>query len=325
MTKLRLPLPLKSHAGEEALVRVWERVDRTRVRRLRARQAIKILLPLAAVLLLFLSLDRQEELPREPASSSLHLSDRSQVRVEEGSRLRVAGNTEEEVRLVLEDGRADFEVDPSEGRRWSIDCGLVTVEVVGTRFTVVKSAERVEVSVERGAVRVHNQRIDRVLSAGERFSTGEEEPPPSPVEKPKKKKKPAIVAPPPSEPPAPPPPTFDELMERADRARSEGRRRDAVELLNRAVELSDSRAGLASLTLGRLLAEESAHRAAASAFERAISLGVPRALEESAGARAFEAHDAAGDRAPARAAAARYLERHPKGRHAARAREVLAR
>jgi transmembrane sensor len=51
-----------------------------------------------------------------------------------------------------------------------VECGLVTVEVVGTRFVVERGAGATRVSVERGVVLVRGERLrDRVrkLSAGE--------------------------------------------------------------------------------------------------------------------------------------------------------------
>jgi len=51
-----------------------------------------------------------------------------------------------------------------------LECGLATVEVVGTRFTVERTARLVRVSVERGIVIVRGERVrDRVqrLTAGQ--------------------------------------------------------------------------------------------------------------------------------------------------------------
>ena len=65
---------------------------------------------------------------------------------------------------------------PGGPRRWSIECGIATVEVVGTRFTVERTAGGAHVAVERGVVLVRGERVrDRVqrLVAGESLDVGE--------------------------------------------------------------------------------------------------------------------------------------------------------
>jgi transmembrane sensor len=71
---------------------------------------------------------------------------------------------------VLARGSAVFEVRPGGPRRWTIECGLATVDVVGTRFSCVRQAGRLRVNVDRGTVLVRGERVpDRVrrLGAGE--------------------------------------------------------------------------------------------------------------------------------------------------------------
>ena len=67
-------------------------------------------------------------------------------------------------------GAASFEVRPGGPRRWQIECGLATVEVVGTRFTCARGADRLHIGVEHGVVLVRGERVPnrvRRLAAGE--------------------------------------------------------------------------------------------------------------------------------------------------------------
>ena len=60
-------------------------------------------------------------------------------------------------------GGATFDVTPGGPRRWSIECGLVTVDVIGTRFSVVdtSNADRrsVHVNVDHGIVLVRGENV----------------------------------------------------------------------------------------------------------------------------------------------------------------------
>jgi transmembrane sensor len=71
---------------------------------------------------------------------------------------------------MLERGSAHFEVHPGGPRRWQIECGLATVEVVGTGFDCARAPGRLRVTVEHGAVLVRGERVPdraRRLAAGE--------------------------------------------------------------------------------------------------------------------------------------------------------------
>lgn len=99
-------------------------------------------------------------------------------------------------------------------------------------------------------------------------------------------------------------------------ARLSGHPAEAVAPLERLLEThgSDSQAPVAAFTLGRVQLN-SLHNpaAAATAFERALSLGVPSALEQNAYVLLVQARVRAGDRAAAQDAARRYRERFPNG------------
>ena len=77
---------------------------------------------------------------------------------------------------------------------------------------------------------------------------------------------------------------------------------------------SDARAAVAAFTLGRLELDTLGEaRPAATAFARAIALGLPGGLVEDAYARLVEAHARGGDPEAARAAASDYERRYPGG------------
>lgn len=102
---------------------------------------------------------------------SAELGDGSRIELGKG-RLTALENTDRSLVLKLDHGRALFDVHPGGPRRWSIETGLATVEVVGTRFTVTRSATQVVVEVERGVVLVRGDNVaDHVqrLVAGDRL------------------------------------------------------------------------------------------------------------------------------------------------------------
>lgn len=76
--------------------------------------------------------------------------------------------------LALDSGRLQVEVDPSgEERKLAVVAGDVTVEVVGTLFTVERDGDRVAVEVTRGRVRVVSPDGTRELGAGERWTNAD--------------------------------------------------------------------------------------------------------------------------------------------------------
>ncbi|MGF1468605.1 MAG: FecR domain-containing protein [Sandaracinaceae bacterium] len=220
------------------------------------------------------------------------LSDGSTVELRTGADLEVLENSPSRLALVLSSGAARFEVTPGGSRRWQVDAGPVTVEVVGTVFAVTRAGPRVTVDVERGAVVV---RSDLLADGARRVSAGEsltlEALPPSrgadvPVG-PTAMTPPDVTAPPldvaasPAEVAAPSPdgiapaaprsasrrsagsggrgaarraPSAPQLRARADQARREGRVQDAVDALEEVMDRypRQSSAALAAVTLGRI-------------------------------------------------------------------------
>jgi transmembrane sensor len=110
--------------------------------------------------------------------------------------------------------------------------------------------------------------------------------------------------------------SVDDLMALADVARRSGHPADAVAPLSQVISAhgQDPRAPLAAFALGRLQLDAlSQPGLAAQSFARAISLGLPRSLQEDAFARLVEARARAGDAFGAQTAARDYEQRFPSG------------
>ena len=265
---------------------------------------------------------------------TFHLSDGSRIELEPAARLAPLENTGQSLALFLRTGRALFEVQPGGPRRWSIEAGLATIEVVGTRFIVTRAPDRLTVEVEHGAVLVRGERVvDRVqrLSAGERL-TIDREPLNDAAHASRQTDDAPAAAPPPGREriaAQETPPSWrdlarqgayaeayenlgpdgiagraktadlEQLLALADVARLSGHPRDAVEPLERAVAEHSNHPGaaLAAFTLGRIRIDSLGDAAAADRnFEKAITLGLPQALIEDAYLRLIEARAKAGDR-----------------------------
>jgi len=273
-----------------------------------------------------------------PAQMAADLNDGSRIELSDGAQLEVVDNTAHTFVSVLSKGRGLFEVTPGGPRRWVIEAGLASVEVVGTRFSVTRSEQSVAVEVMRGVVLVRSERlVDRVrrVVAGERLVVRAEETAavPAPVVAPA----PSASAPSPLATDAPrgsasgvpsalPSPessaeleaeAFDALLSDADAKRKSGDVTGAVSLLQRALDRypSGARGAITAFTLGKLLLDNAGRASdAAAVFARCLSLSPPRALAEDALSRLVEAEARAGHRERAEAAAARYLAAYPNGR-----------
>jgi transmembrane sensor len=104
------------------------------------------------------------------APASFTFGDGSRMDVSAGGHLDVLEATGRAFGLALRRGETEFDVHPGGPRTWRIECGDVTVEVVGTHFTVARTTAALRVAVQRGAVLVRGDAVpDRVvrLSAGE--------------------------------------------------------------------------------------------------------------------------------------------------------------
>lgn len=103
------------------------------------------------------------------------LHEGSRIALSPGSRLDAVENDSDHVLLTQGDGAITYDVQPHGPRRWTIDAGAVAVDVIGTRFSIVRRGARVRVSVARGQVRVRGVVVEgglRSLSAGEVLEVG---------------------------------------------------------------------------------------------------------------------------------------------------------
>lgn len=254
-----------------------------------------------------------------------------------GAELRVVTRTATELALGLERGRVRLAIPPNGPRRWRVITPLGTVRVVGTIFEVEVSDATLEVTVHRGVVEVTSALLDepRRLHAGESLrvvrtaeaagarapeARGEGEPE-AIAEAPERveagaedRAEPARAVRASAEPRVLDP--VGALLDEADRARREGRPRDAVGPLSSAMQSSDPRAALAAYTLAALERERLERPADAAAhFARAIELGLSPRLERAARAERALALFEAGRAEEARRAAREYIDRHPDGAH----------
>lgn len=136
-----------------------------------------------AAMLLFLVLRRAPHVDRVTEAPSLIVTP-----VGGSSRFTVAdavidagGDTSVEVKrepggataLLLARGSVDCDVAPNPGRApFRVLAGDVTVEVVGTRFSVTRVGASVRVDVTRGKVRVKSRTEERLLEAGASWTPG---------------------------------------------------------------------------------------------------------------------------------------------------------
>jgi transmembrane sensor len=187
VSRLEFPIKdlLRDPTEEPALRRIWERIDGRLpdARRRRRRVAFGVLaLGVGAAAALVVGLRRDAGPLRfvdgralaavdAPASGArFALSDGSAIELGGGARFAPLESSGTTFLGVLQRGSAFFEVRPGGPRRWQIECGLATVEVVGTRFSCERSPGRLRVSVQRGAIVVRGERVaDRArrLVAGE--------------------------------------------------------------------------------------------------------------------------------------------------------------
>ncbi len=382
MSRLETPLKdvLRNVTTEASVARMWNRIEargrvgtRTPLRGFASAHR----LALAAALLLLvagvLAQSRSEPLssvsapapvgplalangsPLSIAPARVHapplaLSDGSTLVLEEGAAIEAIENSATVVRLRQSRGNVLYDIKPGGPRRWTIEYGIVTVEVIGTSFRLEHAGPLLRVEVMRGTVLVRGDGVPgraAQLNAGMKLEIAD---PPS--------SQPSVPAP--ADPPPAPTSQFpstssgprpdvaawrelarrgeneeayaalgsagvaraarsasvDDLLTLADVARLSGHPADAVGPLERLVteHPADSRTSLAAFTLGRVhLDSLHAPAAAVRAFEKAIALGIPGGLAEDAYAHLVEARAKAGDEAGAKAAFAEYVRRFPKG------------
>jgi transmembrane sensor len=187
VSSLKFPLKdgLRDPADEGAVSRMWQAVDARFPQRRSRRSLSLIIAPVMAVaagvaVVAFLHhdagplrlADGGAIVPVEApaAGARVSLSDGSTIDLSGGARFEPIESSASTFIAVLERGSASFQVTPGGPRRWQIECGLATVEVVGTHFSCVRGPDRLHVGVEHGVVLVRGERVvNRVrrLTAGE--------------------------------------------------------------------------------------------------------------------------------------------------------------
>lgn len=202
MRKERLPTPIEPLVDQRApknAQQMWRNVEALRRRRAQRRRAPRWQMLVASFVLLigtglaarsWLQLGEPSSGPLLSAEHSvlpasitpgtghaaLDLSDGSRITVAGGSRLDVLESSGRHVALALRTGRVRFDVRPRGPRTWRVDCGVLSVEVVGTAFVIQRKLGKVRVEVLRGAVLVRGAGVpDGVarLDKGQSFESVE--------------------------------------------------------------------------------------------------------------------------------------------------------
>lgn len=186
----RLQFPLKDYlcdsVDEAALQRMAQEIDGnfSGLKRRRARPlALAALAMLGGAAITLFALMHRDSGPLQlsdgrtlgaieanSGTREIALSDGSTIRLSSGARIEPLESTGSLFAAMLTQGRADFDVLPGGPRHWSIECGLATVEVIGTEFVCERVPGRLRVTVVRGVVLLRGERVpDRIrrLVAGE--------------------------------------------------------------------------------------------------------------------------------------------------------------
>ncbi len=330
--------------SELQVVRMWRNIERAPLGRSRShRYFVLATVAVAAALLLVLvhfypRSDRRGDVAVAGAAlenaskpdKRIGLADGSTVVVGSGTRLVLSQASTTEVRLELLHGRADFEVTRNPDRQFEVVASGYTVRVVGTRFSVsyqpAELAGRFTVAVQQGIVELRrpNGALLR-LEAGEHWSSAalpeneaspaaqpSPEPPPSAAQGSRVDGLGSSTAKTPTEPAV----DAKELLERANRARVQGRALEAATALETLwrQHQQDPRASLAALQLGRIRADQLGDIAGAvEAWRGSLALGGGASQREDAMARLIEGYARLGNREKCREMRRTYLEQFPRG------------
>lgn len=289
---------LDTTPDERVVRRTWDAIDARLHRRSPRRYVFAGLAAAACALLVFVKLrggaDTALDIPLDLTGTTT-LADGSEIAVARGH-LELIESSPKAVRMLAPDGDARFSITPGGPRKWTIDAGLVQVEVVGTIFRVARDASGVTVSVERGIVVVRGEHVpglsQRLVAGGALHVAAEKTAVVAPVPVPAPTPPVVAVDPPPVVAPPHPvakPPTSAELLARADALRAKGDLAGAVVVLDAIGSTpGDPLAGMARFTRARVLVDLGRRAEAATDFERAIAAGLPAALEAKARARLAE-------------------------------------
>ncbi|HEX2677962.1 MAG TPA: FecR family protein [Polyangiales bacterium] len=270
----------------------------------------------------------------------LALSDGTEIELEPGADLLTLGSSPERLLLRLSAGRASFHVSPQGARHFDVVSDGLAVSVVGTRFSVAVTPELVRVEVQEGTVRARDvsghgdPAKEQALTAGQHFEVRRGEPvqPARPsaadgggqraaahdaAAKGDFTRAYALLGENGFDGAVRDAKSTEQLLLLADTARLTGHPQKAQLALTDLVRRfpKDPRASIAELTLARMQLDQLRDAAAAaSAFEKAIAMGLPAGLAEDAYARRVEALAKAGRKPAARSAADDYEKHFPAGR-----------
>ena len=180
MSERPLARHLTKDVDPKAIDEVWHRIEAKRARPGRSLERRALVGVLAVVALLFVlrgvwrgadtsAAVRLASGAALPASlvGAVDLDDGSRVIVSTGAMLAPAVNTAHALVLAQTSGTVTFDVKPHGPRAWTVDTGLARVQVIGTRFRVLREPHLVRVDVERGIVLVTSE----LLASGQRRLT----------------------------------------------------------------------------------------------------------------------------------------------------------
>jgi transmembrane sensor len=163
-----------AEVSSAALHLEWHEVRRRVKRRKQMRVGLTVVALLMAGLFAGLVLRPSSTEPFTPGQNVLTQDTARTLKLAEGSKVMVADNSgialqsadAKEVLLVLDHGRALFDVEKNPGRRFIVKADGVEVRVIGTRFTVQREGTKVSVNVERGIVEVRDGETVQRLEKG---------------------------------------------------------------------------------------------------------------------------------------------------------------
>lgn len=259
-----------------------------------------------------------------PSQRRVQFIDGSSLLGQAGTRVEALAMTERDVVLRLAVGAIDVAVVPGGPRRWIVEAGTLSVEVVGTRFSVVRSSEQADVRVSEGAVLVRSAQLEdgvRRLLAGQELSvpTHADESSPNSAARaaasataaPGTARRAQVTA----------------LLQRADAARVRGDLSRAAVILKQVVQEhpNDPRAGLAAYQAA-VVSEQlrSPPAQVVVAFEDALRRAAGASLRQDCYFRLMQAQTRAGQLQASRTTARRALDEYPRGRYAERLNSHLA-
>lgn len=102
--------------------------------------------------------------------------DGSSIISQPDTNFKVVSNHKDAIAFSLKKGKMSFEVTPNRHRKWTVYCGDISVNVVGTKFMVRRNKGRVSVDVSRGTVVVKGHGIPgrlQKLTAGMNLEVAE--------------------------------------------------------------------------------------------------------------------------------------------------------